>query len=128
MGDPRPGYFIPGSIESAVSGGVAIHQLGPWSASVFLRYFGPRPLTEDDSVRSTASMLVNAQLSCRVAKPLLVTVDVFNVLDAQVDDVAYDYPSLLRGEKAPANICPPTTHPRRAASLTRTSTRRRSAA
>ena len=63
-------------------------------------------------MRSTASTLVNAQLSYRVAKPLLLTVDVFNVFDAQVDDIAYYYPSLLRGEKPPApgssRSCPVT--------------------
>jgi len=39
------GQFIPGSIESAVSAGVTVRDLGPVSAGVFLRYFGPRPLT-----------------------------------------------------------------------------------
>jgi outer membrane receptor protein involved in Fe transport len=89
------GSHVPGSIESAVSTGVSVHQLGPWSASVFLRYFGPRPLVEDDSIRSSASTLVNAQLSYRVAKPLLLTLDVFNVFDAQVDDIAYYYTSRI---------------------------------
>jgi hypothetical protein len=88
-----PGPYIPGAIESAVAAGATIHQLGPWSASVFLRHFGPRPLKEDDSVRSSASTLVNAQLSYRVASPLLLTLDVFNVLDAQVDDISYWYTS-----------------------------------
>jgi hypothetical protein len=99
QGDP-PGDFIPGSIESAVSGGIALHQLGPWSASVFLRYFGPRPLIEDDTHRSSASTLVNAQASYRVAKPLLLTVDVFNVFDAQVDDIAYWYTSRISPDPA----------------------------
>lgn len=93
--DPVAGDHIPGSIESAVSAGASIHRLGPWSASVFLRYFGARPLVEDDSVRSAASTLVNAQLSYRVAGPLLLTLDVFNLLDAQVDDIAYFYTSRL---------------------------------
>ncbi|GEJ55688.1 TonB-dependent receptor [Anaeromyxobacter diazotrophicus] len=91
--DDHPGDHVPGSIESAVSAGASIHQLGPWSASVFLRYFGPRPLVEDDAVRSPASALLNAQLGYRVAAPLLLTLDVFNVLDARVDDVAYFYSS-----------------------------------
>jgi outer membrane receptor protein involved in Fe transport len=106
----NPGDHVPGSIESAVSAGVSVHQLGPWSASMFLRFFGPRPLIEDDSVRSSASTLVNAQLSYRVAKPLLLTLDVFNVFDAQVDDIAYFYASRLPGEPA-AGIADTHFHP-----------------
>jgi len=91
----NPGDHVPGAIESAVSAGVSVHQLGPWSASMFLRFFGPRSLIEDDSVRSSASTLVNAQVSYRVAKPLLLTLDVFNLFDAQVDDIAYYYTSRI---------------------------------
>ena len=38
---------------------------------------------------------MNAQVSYRVAKPLLLTVDVFNVFDVQVDDIAYWYTSRI---------------------------------
>jgi outer membrane receptor protein involved in Fe transport len=99
--DPDPaGDRVPGSIESAVSAGVTFHELGPLSASVYLRYFGPRPLIEDDSVRSGASTIVNAQLGWRVARPVKLTLDVFNLLDARVDDIAYHYTSRLPGEPA----------------------------
>ena len=101
--DPYPavrGNHIPGSIEWAASAGVTLHELGPWRASVYVRHFGPRPLVEDDSVRSTASTLFNGQVSCRLARWARLTVDVFNLFDAQVDDIAYFYTSRLRGEPA----------------------------
>ena len=98
--DPGAGPYIPGSIETAASAGATIHQLGPWSASLFMRYFGPRPLIEDDSVRSPAATIFNAQVSYRISKAVSLTLDVFNLLDAQVDDIAYYYTSRLRGEPA----------------------------
>jgi len=92
------GDHIPGAIESAASAGVSVHELGPWSASLFVRYFGPRPLLEDDSVRSTSSTIVNTQVGWKVAAWAKLTLDVFNLFDARVDDIAYFYRSRLRGE------------------------------
>jgi len=96
--DDPAGSRIPGAIETAVSAGATIQQLGPWSASVFLRYFGARPLIEDNSVRSTSSTIVNAQVGYRVNRDLLVGLQVFNLFDAEVDDIAYYYTSRLPGE------------------------------
>ncbi len=99
--DPDPvGDHIPGAIETAVSAGATIQRLGPVSASVFLRYFGPRPLIEDNSVRSSASTLLNAQVTYEIGKHLRLTADVFNLLDVKVDDIAYYYTSRLPGEPA----------------------------
>jgi len=86
--------------RSAVSVGVTIHELGPWNASVYMRYFGPRPLIEDDSVRSMASTIFNGQVSYRVTPWARLIFDVFNLFNAQVDDIAYFYRSRLRGEQA----------------------------
>jgi TonB-dependent receptor-like protein len=92
------GDYIPGSIETALSGGVTIHELGPWSAGVYVRYFGPRALIEDDSQRSTASTIFNGQVTFRPAAWVRLSADVFNIFDAQVDDIAYYYTSRLPGE------------------------------
>jgi outer membrane receptor protein involved in Fe transport len=92
------GDYIPGSIESAVSAGATIHALGPLTASLFVRYFGPRPLVEDNSVRSSASAIVNAQATWRFNRHVSLAADVFNLFDAQVDDIAYFYASRLKGE------------------------------
>jgi len=105
--DPDPTVtadHIPGAIASAVSAGVTLHELGPWTASVYTRYFGPRPLKEDDSVRSTASTLFNAQVSYRATNWARLTLDVFNLFDAKVDDIAYFYTSRLRGEPPAPDI------------------------
>jgi len=90
--DPA-GPYIPGSIEQALSAGATIHRLGPWTAAIFLRYFGPRPLIEDDSIRSSASTLLNAQGSYDLSEHVRLELTVLNLLNARVDDISYWYTS-----------------------------------
>jgi outer membrane receptor protein involved in Fe transport len=74
--------------------------LGRVSGELRYRYFGPRPLVEDDSVRSSASHLVNARVGYRVAPRVRLDLDVFNVLNAKASDIDYFYASRLPGEAA----------------------------
>ena len=106
------GDRIPGSIEWAASAGVTLHELGPWRASLYMRYFGPRPLIEDDSERSMASTVFNAQTSFKLTGWARLTLDVFNLFDAQVDDIAYFYTSRLRNEPAAGILAPVLLRPR----------------
>ena len=48
---------MPGAVDTVVSGGVTVDSLRNVFGSVRLRYFGPRSLVEDDSVRSKATSL-----------------------------------------------------------------------
>ena len=100
------GGYVPEAIESSISAGASIHQLGPWSASLFMRYFGPRALTEDDSIRSGASLLFNAQASYRLTKNLQVSADLFNIFNSSPDDIAYYYVSRV----SPTADARPDTH------------------
>jgi outer membrane receptor protein involved in Fe transport len=97
--DPA-GSYIPGAVETVVSAGAALDPRGGFFGGVRLRYFGPRPLIEDGSVRSRSSTLVNLQAGYEIAKGLRLGVDVFNVLDARVSDVDYYYASRLPNEPA----------------------------
>ncbi|MGH7484070.1 MAG: TonB-dependent receptor domain-containing protein [bacterium] len=97
------GDHIPGAIGNALSAGLSVDDKGPWFGSLRLRYFGPRPLIEDDSVRSKASDLLNLRLGRRFANGISLSADVFNLLNNQVSDIDYYYESQLRGEPAPVN-------------------------
>ena len=68
--------------------------------SLRLRYFGPRALIEDDTVRSKATSLLNLEGGYKLSKRLKLAVDVFNLLDARDSDVDYYYTSRLPGEPA----------------------------
>ncbi|HEY7514699.1 MAG TPA: TonB-dependent receptor [Vicinamibacteria bacterium] len=96
--DDPAGDRIPGAVEGVASLGATFHDRGPLSASLRLRYFGPRPLVEDDSVRSRASTTLNARLACRLNPRLSFTLDLFNLTNAKVSDIDYFYTSRLPGE------------------------------
>jgi outer membrane receptor protein involved in Fe transport len=91
------GNRIPGSTTRTMSAGLTYAE-GPWSAGLRLRYFGPRPLIEDNSQRSGSSTLVNAKLGYAVTKRVRIGFDILNLFDRKVDDIAYFYTSRLQGE------------------------------
>jgi outer membrane receptor protein involved in Fe transport len=98
--DDPAGDRIPGSIETAMSAGVTVDAVRNVFASVRGRYFGPRPLLEDDSIRSKATALVNLEAGYKFSSRVRLGVDVFNLLDAADSDIDYFYKSRLLGEPA----------------------------
>ena len=74
--------------------------LNGWFGSLRWRYFGPRPLIEDNSVRSQSTSLVNARIGYAVAKRVRAYVDVYNLFDRKASDIDYFYASRLPGEPA----------------------------
>jgi outer membrane receptor protein involved in Fe transport len=100
-GNDAAGDRIPGAIERTASVGITFDDRGPYYGGLRMRYFGPRPLTEDNSVRSTSSTLFNARLGWRPHKRVEVVLDVLNVFDRAVNDIEYFYASQLAGETAP---------------------------
>jgi outer membrane receptor protein involved in Fe transport len=97
-GDDPAGDRIPGAVEGVASVGVSVIDFRRLSGELRYRYFGPRPLTGDDRVRSEASNLVNTRVGYRLTPNIRLDFDVFNLLDAQVSDVDYFYASRLPGE------------------------------
>jgi hypothetical protein len=97
------GDHIPGAIQSAFSAGISVDNHGPWFGSLRVRYFGPRPLIEDDSIRSKASNLLNLRLGHRFPNGLSLAAEVFNLLNDRVSDIDYYYESQLRGEPGPVS-------------------------
>src|SRR5262249_57558512 len=59
--DDPAGNYIPGSIETVITTGARVDLSNGLFGSLRLRYFGPRPLIEDNSVRSKATTLVNLE-------------------------------------------------------------------
>jgi outer membrane receptor protein involved in Fe transport len=99
--DPDPvGDYVPGAVQTVVSGGVTVDSLHNVFGSARLRYFGPRPLIEDNSVRSKATKLTNLEAGYQFTKNVKLALDVFNLFDAQDSDIDYYYTSRLRGEPA----------------------------
>jgi outer membrane receptor protein involved in Fe transport len=103
--DDPAGNRIPGAIERVFSLGVAVDGPGPWFGGIRLRYFGPRPLIEDDSVRSRASTLVSLKAGYHVSRAIDVSFDVLNLFDREASDIDYYYCSLLSGETGAPGTC-----------------------
>src|SRR2546428_4936947 len=102
-GDPR-GSYIPGAIDRVASLGVTVKDLGPWSGTVHARYFGPRPLIEDYSVRSRSSTIFSARASYKVDAKTSINLDVFNLFNRKANDIDYYYCSRLPSDN-PASGC-----------------------
>ena len=98
-GDPA-GEEIPGAIERVVAAGVTVHDLNGYFGSLRLRYFGSRPLIEDDSVRADATLLLNGEAGYEFRSGVRVALSAFNLLDAEDNDIDYFYASRLAGEPA----------------------------
>jgi outer membrane receptor protein involved in Fe transport len=89
------GSYIPGSPDAVISTGVVFgHALG-WFGAAKLRYFGPRPLTEDNSVRSTSTTLVNARVGYRFENGMRLQLDAFNLFNVKANQIEYYYESRL---------------------------------
>ncbi len=92
------GQYVPEAVDLVISGGASIDNFHRTFASLRLRYFGPRTLTADDSIRSKATTLLNLEGGYQLAKQLRVNVEVFNLANAAVSDIDYYFASRLPGE------------------------------
>jgi outer membrane receptor protein involved in Fe transport len=97
----KNGDRIPNAVDRVASLAATVRDLGPWSASLQLRYLGPGALIEDNSVRSFSSTTTNLRVGYRFTPNVEATLDVFNLLDRKVNDIQYFYESQLPGEAAP---------------------------
>jgi len=96
--DDPAGDRIPGAVETVVSAGATVDSLRQVFGSLRWRYFGPRPLVEDNSVRSVATSLANLEVGYKLTPSIRLALDVFNLFDAKDSDVDYFYASRLPGE------------------------------
>jgi hypothetical protein len=89
---------LPGAVEGVGQFGLSVDRLGPWSGALRLRYFGPRPLVEDNSVRSRQSLTLNGRVGYRMAGGVRLEVEGFNLGNRRDAAVSYYYASRMRGE------------------------------
>ncbi len=94
------GQRVPGAVEGVASVAVSVDNLGPWLGALQFRYFGPRPLKEDNSVRSKATSGLNGRVGYRLSPTLLVEIEGFNLTNRKASAIDYYYTSRLAGEPA----------------------------
>jgi hypothetical protein len=91
---------VPNTVEGVAAAGVTWLPGDGWEGSLRVRYLGPGPLIEDNSVRSPSTTLVNAGLS-KDFGTFEIGLDILNLFDADDFDMVYFYESQLPGEPAP---------------------------
>jgi hypothetical protein len=98
--DPAaPGRRIRGAIEGVVSAGLTFDQVWDgWFGGAKIRYFGPRPLIQDNSVRSKCVLSRLRLLGYKFEDGLIVRVDGFNLLNQGASQIDYFYGSRLASE------------------------------
>ncbi|HXI06607.1 MAG: TonB-dependent receptor domain-containing protein [Bradyrhizobium sp.] len=92
------GDRIPGAPAWVGSASVVVGGETGWFGALKARYFGPRPLIEDDSVRSLSSLIFNARAGYRFDNGLRIQLDVLNLFNTQTNQIEYCYVSRLPGE------------------------------
>ncbi len=94
------GNRIPGSIEGVASLAIAVDNLGAFFGGLQLRYFGPRPLLEDNTVRSSKTTTLNGRIGYKFTSKLQVDLEAFNLTNRKDAAIDYGYISRLPGEPA----------------------------
>lgn len=93
-----PGNYIPGAPNMIVSAGVRIGEATGWFGALRYRYFGSRPLTEDNAFTSPATGLLNGQIGYRFENGWRIQLDAFNLTNSRSDQITYAYGSLLKSD------------------------------
>lgn len=101
--DDPAGNHIPGAINKVASLGATVTHWHDWFGAFQLRYFGPRPLIEDNSVRSASTLIAYARVGYKFNPNTTLTLDVFNVFDRKASDIDYYYGSRLASEASEVN-------------------------
>jgi TonB-dependent receptor-like protein len=97
----HPGNHIPLAAKVIAAAEMTVHDLGAWDGGLRFRYFGPRPMLEDGSVRSGPIALFDARLGYRLTETLHLGLDVFNLYNSHAHQIDYFYPSQLANETSP---------------------------
>lgn len=104
------GAYIPGAPEAVGKLSVAADNIGPFFGGLQVRYFGKRPLVEDNSEQSDNTVTLNGQIGIRIGKKLQVALQGFNLLNTKAHAIDYFYTSRLPGEPA-AGVADKHFHP-----------------
>ena len=99
--DPA-GNRVPGAIEGVASVALALDK-GPYFGALQLRHFGPRPLLEDNSVRSRSTATLNGRVGYRINTSTRIELEGFNLSNRKDSAIDYYYASRLKGEAAEVN-------------------------
>jgi len=98
-GDAAPGSpggkWVPEAVRWVIASGATMHDLKRFTASLRLRYFGPRDLTSDGIFRSKATALLNAEVGYQIGESWRLSAQLLNLLNRRDHDIDYAYESRI---------------------------------
>lgn len=104
------GKRVPQAIQGVATLGVTYTSPRGWDTAFRFRYFGPRPLTEDNSVKSASTTIVSVGAGYRVTPRFKISGQINNLFNSKDHDIDYFYTSRLQGE-APEGVDDIHFHP-----------------
>jgi hypothetical protein len=96
------GTRVPEAVGAVISSGITLFDENGFTASLRLRYSGPRDLTSDGVYRSDATMLLNAEAGYQINKTWRIFAEFLNLLDSRDHDIDYAYASRITPTAASA--------------------------
>ena len=96
------GTRVPEAVGAVISSGITLFDERGFSASLRLRYFGPRDLTSDGVYKSSSTLLLNAEAGYQINKTWRVSAEFLNLLDSRDHDIDYAYTSRITPAAAAA--------------------------
>ncbi len=87
------GSYIVNAVTRVAHLNVAMREMGPWSASVGVRYIGAAPLIEDNRVQSRSTLTTQLRINRRLDANLDVALDLINLANRVNNDISYFYAS-----------------------------------
>ncbi|MCZ2498866.1 TonB-dependent receptor plug domain-containing protein [Xylophilus sp. Kf1] len=91
------GNYVDNAVEKVLAGGLT-YASGPLTASVRLRYLGPRALDTTNSIRSQAVTLLNLGTRYALTPAVTLGLDMFNIAGRKGNDIEYYYASCTARE------------------------------
>jgi len=95
------GDRIPNAVESVISLGFAANHPSGFNGGLRFRNFGAAPLIEDNSRRSSSTTVVNLEVGYASTLGWKASIGIYNMADAEDNDITYFYESQLANEAAP---------------------------
>ena len=96
------GTRVPEAVGAVISSGVTLLDERGFSASLRLRYFGPRDLTSDGLYKSSSTLLLNAEAGYQINKTWRISAEFLNLLNSRDHDIDYAYVSRVTPTATPA--------------------------
>jgi hypothetical protein len=96
------GTHVPEAVGLVISSGITLRDFHGFSASLRLRYFGPRDLTSDALYRSSETLLLNAEAGYQINKTWRISAEFLNLLDRRDHDIDYAYESRVTPTDPPS--------------------------